>query len=173
MKNTLQFNSTISVFLTYLILRVAPLVAVVYYFFTWQWAIIVGLILLIAILIHSAYTNHNFSLDNKRLQISPSIPLGQKVHTFDYTSIKFIQIKYAKERENVQWLAVHLKNASKPIRFRCDWLHVQDPPDEDEDDHGQLEHELFELLEDEDFYDGSLQQLSDELRKRGLNIQEV
>lgn len=173
MKNTLQFNSTISVFLTYLIIRGAPLVAVIYYFFTWQWAVVTGLILLIAILIHSAYTNHNFSLSNQKLTISPSISLGQKTHTFDYTSIRFIQIKYAKERENIQWLTIHLNNAPKPIRFRCDWLHVQDPPDEDEEDHGHPEHELFELLEDEDFYEGSLQQLSNELRKKGINVQEI
>jgi len=107
------------------------------------------------------------------LSIFPSIPIGQKSHTFDYTSIQFIEIKYAKEKDSRQWLSIYLKKTKKPLHFRCDWLHMQDPPDEDEDDHGQPEHELFELLEDEDFYEGSLQQLSVELNNRGLQVQEI
>lgn len=173
MEDTLQFKSTVSVFLTYLILKAAPLVAVVYYFFNWQLALLSALILLLIILIHSAHTNHNFRINKQSLSISPSIFVGQKSHTFDYTSIQFIQIKYAKEKDQHQWLAIHLKENKELLRFRCDWLHMQDPPDEDEDDHGQPEHELFELLENEDFYEGSLQQLSNELRNRGLRVEEI
>ena len=173
MENNLQFQSTVSVFLTYLILKAAPLVAVVYYFFTWQLALLSALLLLLVILIHSACTNHDFSLSEHHLIISPSIPLGQKNQQFDYSSIQSIEIKYAKEKDSHQWLNIHLKKTKKHLQFRCDWLHLQDPPDEDEDDHGHPEHELFELLEGEDFYKGSLQQLSTELRKKGLSIQEI
>jgi hypothetical protein len=172
-ENTLQFQSTVSVFLTYLILRVTPFVAIVYYFFTWQLALLIALVLLVIIIIHSARANHNFTINHQSLNIRPSIFFGQKSHSFDYTSIKTIEIKYAREKDNHQWLAIHFKETSKILRFRCDWLHMQDPPDEDEDDHGHPEHELFELLEDEDFYAGSLQQLSQELRNRGVQIQEI
>jgi hypothetical protein len=154
-------------------LKAAPLVAVVYYFFTWQLALLCAVILVLMILIHSAFTNHNFSLDKQCLSISPSIPLGQKKHTFDYTSIQSIQIKYAQEKNQHQSLSIHLKKTKKLLHFRCDWLHTQDPPDEDEDDHGHPEHELFELLEEEDFYEGSLQHLCNELRKRGVKVQEI
>lgn len=173
MEKSLQFQSTVSVFLTYLILKTAPLVAVVYYFFTWQLALLSAVILLLIILAHSAYTNHNFSLHKDNLRISPSIPVGQQTYHFDYTSIQGIEIKYAKEKDSRQWLTVYLKKNKKLFRFRCDWLHLQDPPDEHEDDHGQLEHELFELLEDEDFYDGSLQHLSHELQNRGIPVREI
>ncbi len=173
MKNTLQFKSTVSVFLTYLIFRTAPFVAAVYYFFTWQLALLTGLILLLIILIHSARTNHNFSISNQSLTVLPSIPLVQKPQSFDFASIQGIEIKYAREKDNHQWLTIYRKEAPNTLRFRCDWLHLQDPPDEDEDDHGHPEHELFELLEDEDFYAGSLQQLRDELRNRGLRVKEV
>lgn len=173
MENTLQFQSTVSVFLTYLILKTAPLVAVVYYFFTWQLALLSAVILLLIILAHSTYTNHNFNLHKDGLSIAPSIPIGQQTHSFDYTSIQSIEIKYAKEKDSRQWLVVYLKKNKKLFRFRCDWLHLQDPPDEDEDDHGQLEHELFELLEDEDFYKGSLQHLSNELQNKGIQVREI
>ncbi|WP_052597965.1 hypothetical protein [Aureispira sp. CCB-QB1] len=172
-QHTLQFQSTVSVFLTYLILKAAPAVAVVYYFFTWQLAILSAVLLLAIILAHSAYTNHNFQISKHDIQISPSISITQQVQTFDYKSIEYIEIKYSQEKDNKQWLAIQLKNNSKIHRFRCDWLHMQDPPDEDEDDHGHPEHELFELLEDEDFYEGSLQQLSTELRNRGVEVREV
>ncbi|CAA6808637.1 MAG: Unknown protein [uncultured Aureispira sp.] len=122
---------------------------------------------------HSAYTNHNFSLNEHRLTISPSIFLGQRTQHFEYTSIQSIEIKYAQEKDQRQWLCIHLKNTKQQQLFRCDWLHMQDPPDEDEDDHGHPEHELFELLEGEDFYKGSLQQLSHELSSRGVQIQEI
>jgi hypothetical protein len=172
-ENTLQFQSTVSVFLTYLILKAAPFVAVVYYFFTWQLALLSALVLVGIILIHSAYTNHNFSLNKHSLTISPSIAFGQKMHRFDYSSIQSIEIKYAQEKDQHQWLTVHLKETQKLLRFRCDWLHIQDPPEEDEDDHEHPEHELFELLENEDFYNGSFQQLSNELRNRGVQVQEI
>jgi hypothetical protein len=172
-ENTLQFKSTVSVFLTYLILKVAPFVAVIYYFFTWQLALLTALVLLGIILIHSAYTNHNFSLNKHSLVISPSIPFGQKTYNFDYQSIQSIEIKYAQEKDDHQWLTIHLKKTKKLLCFRCDWLHMQDPPEEDEDDHEHPEHELFELLEGEDFYDGSLQHLSNELRNRGVQVQEI
>lgn len=173
MENTLHFKSTVSVFLTYLILKAAPLVAVVYYFFTWQLAVLSAFVLIIIILIHSTSTNHNFSINKHSLTISPSISWGQKSHTFEYTSIQYLEIKYAKEKDNKQWLAIQPKKNKALLHFRCDWLHTQDPPDEDEDDHGHPEHELFELLEDEDFYEGSLQQLCAELRHRGVKVQEI
>ncbi|MBL4649924.1 MAG: hypothetical protein JKY03_09340 [Aureispira sp.] len=173
MENTLQFKSTVSVFLTYLILKAAPFVAIVYYFFTWQLALLSALVLLGIILIHSAYTNHNFSLNKHSLTISPSIAFGQKTHSFDYQSIQSIEIKYAQEKDDHQWLMIRLKKTKKLLCFRCDWLHMQDPPNEEEDDHEHPEHELFELLEGEDFYNGSLQQLSNELRNRGVQVQEI
>jgi hypothetical protein len=167
----LHFQSTVSVFLTYLILKAAPLVAVVYYFSTWQWALLSAFILLLIILIHSAYNNHNFSINDDSLTISPSMPFGQKTHCFEFSSIKSIEIKYAQEKDQQQWLRIHFKKTKKLLHFPCNWLHMQDPPDED--DHEHPEHELFELLEDEDFYDGSLQQLSHELRNRGVQVQEI
>jgi len=172
-ENTLQFKSTVSVFLTYLILKAAPFVAIVYYFFTWQLALLSALIVLLLILIHSAHTNHNFSINNHHLTIYPSIPVGQKTQTFDYKSIQSIEIKYAQEKDDHQWLMIRLKKTKKLLCFRCDWLHMQDPPNEEEDDHEHPEHELFELLEGEDFYNGSLQQLSNELRNRGVQVQEI
>lgn len=173
MQKSLHFQSTVSVSLTYLILRTAPLVAVVYYFFTWQLALLTAFLLLLIILIHSTYTNHNFSINEDTLTISPSITFGQKTHSFDFSSIQFIEIKYAQEKDQRQWLKIHFNKRKTHLQFRCDWLHMQDPPDEDEDDHGHPEHELFELLEGEDFYNGSLEQLSHELRNRGLQVQEI
>ena len=68
-----------------------------------------------------------------------------------------------------QWLQIQTKDTV--ICFRCDWLHRQDPPEDEDDHHEQPEGELFELLEDEDFYKGSIEQLLDLLRNQKIDLQ--
>ena len=177
MQQPLTFQSAISVFLTYLVLKTAPLSALVYYFHSWEAALIVQLFLFIIILIYSGFNNHHFSLEEKQLIVYPALFFWQAKQAIPYTNIVAVEIKYASEKNNQQWLLVYFKKSpikGLPTKFRCNWLHMQDPPEiEDDHDHGHPEHELFELLEDEDFYDGSLEQLADELRKKGLKVKAV
>ncbi|BDS14803.1 hypothetical protein [Aureispira anguillae] len=176
MQKTLHFQSTVSVFLIYLILKAAPLVAVVYYFSDWSIATPVAIVLLLTILIYSALTNHDFSIEHQQLTIVPSIFFWKKAIYVPYATIEQIEIKYAHERDNRQWLTIFSNDKTGQLqakKYRCDWLHMQDPPDEDDDDHGHPEHELFELLENEDFYQGSLEQLAHELTIKGVTIKTV
>jgi len=171
----IAFKSTVSVYLTYLIFKAAPLVAVVYYFSDWNWAALTAVLLLIIILIYSGLTNHHFELSDRSLITHPILLFWKKRTEFPLDSIKNIQIKYAVEKDSRQWLIVTTNQASKALKFRCDWLHLPDPDEEDDHDHehGPDSHELFELLEDEDFYQGSLQHLADNLKKAGIAVQEV
>lgn len=174
MSATLKFTSTVSVFLTYLILKAAPISAVVYYFSNWQYALLSGIVLLIVILLYSGLTNNHFSLTPTHLIVHPSLFFWKKDLEIPYSEIHSIQIKYAVSKDNRQWLAIRKTAREKPQIYRCDWLHQQDPPEEDEDDHehGSASHELFQLLEDEDFYDGSLEHLANVLRSQSVLVTE-
>lgn len=171
----LTFKSAVSVYLTYLFFKAAPLVAVVYYFTNWYWAILAAIILLIVILIYSGHTNHHFEVNNHKLLVHPILSFWKKQTEFPFDSITTVQIKYAVEKDNRQWLVITTNKTTTPLKYRCDWLHLPDLEDDDEHDHehGPESHELFELLEDEDFYSGSLQHLADSLKKVGIVVQEV
>lgn len=172
MQQLQYFQSTVSVFLTYLILKAAPITAVVYYFFDWQFALASAFVLLGVILCYSGFSNHHFSLDKAQLNIHPSLFFWQKTIRIPYKTILSIEIKYSSEKDGRQWLNITTNDSTstQENKYRCDWLHMQDPPDEDEKGHGHPEHELFELLENEDFYEGSLEQLSHLLQQRGIKI---
>lgn len=176
MQKTLHFQSTISVFLLYLILKFAPITAVVYYFGNAYMALITGFILLLIILIYSGLTNHHFSLHATNLDVIPSLFFWKNKQSISYQEIQDIEIKYSTTEDNVQWVLIRSQSPTGVIRtqkYRCDWLHRQDPPELEEEAHDHPEHELFELLEDEDFYDGSLEQLCHELKAKGLPVREV
>lgn len=165
------FQSSTSVFLTYLIFKASPVVALVYYFFNWPLALLSAVLFLASILIYSGKNNHHFTVDSERLIIHQSLFFWIKDAGISYKEIKSIEIKYANEKDNRQWLLIDALGKKKYI-YRCDWIHTQDPP-EDEDDHHQLpEGELFELLENEDFYKGSLNELADVLREKKLDVKE-
>lgn len=89
-----------------------------------------------------------------------------------YSKIHSIEIKYAVEKDNRQWLHIHFHDEDgyeKFKKYRCDWLQTQDPPD-GEESQDVPDNELFEILKDEDFYDASLNQLADELEGRKVVI---
>lgn len=175
MQQTLKFQSTVSVFLVYLVLKAAPISAVVYYFYNWQASLLTAVLTLVIILIYAGRSNHDFSLSSTELIIQPSIFIWRPTQYIPYVNIQGIEVKYSAGRDNRQWLLVHYEDRQNnriSKKYRCDWLHMQDPPD-DEEHHDEPEHELFELLEDEDFYNGSLEHLSNELRDRGLRIKDM
>lgn len=177
MQKTQHFQSAVSVFLIYLVFKAAPITAVVYYFFDWQWALFSAVLLLSIIFVYSGLTNHHFSLGSEQLTIRPSLFFWKKPLSIPYQDIGSIEIKFSGEKDNRQWLKITSTNAGKTAlkmkQYRCDWLHMQDPPDDEDDDHGHPEHELFELLEEEDFYEGSLEQLSNELQTKGLSVTQL
>lgn len=166
--STKTFQSTTSVFLTYLIFKAAPIVALVYYFSCWEYAFLSAIVLFVAIITYSDRTNHNFRLEEERFVVLPSLFFWKKEFGIAYKEIKSIRIKYAQEKDSRQWLEIEALGKQN-YRYRCDWLHTQDPPDE-EDDHELPEGELFEILKDEDFYKGSLNELEDMLRTKGVLV---
>ena len=173
MHTTLKFQSITSVFLTYLILKSAPIPAVVYYFFGWQASALSAVFLLLIILLYSGSTNHHFTLARDFISIHPSLFFWKADISIAYANIQSVEIKFAAPKDNRQWLLLHYKDATGRLlsqKYRCDWLHTQEPEGE-EDDHEHPEGELFELLEDEDFYDGSLEQLMAELRNREILVE--
>ena len=176
MSTLLTFKSTVSVYLTYLIFKAAPIVAVVYYFTNWYWAIPTSIALLVIILIYSGTNNHHFDLTPNSLVVHPILSFWKKPVKFQLEEIQTLSIKYAAEKDSRQWLEVTQKTTSTTQKFRCDWLHLPDPEEDDDHhdhDHGSSSHELFELLEDEDFYNGSLQHLADSLKTAGITVQEL
>lgn len=172
-KQTLEFRSNTGIFLWYAIAKWLPLVAVVYYFSTLLVTLITAALLLAFVLLYSGLTNHWFSLEQDTLLIHPVLLFWKPIQRFPLTKIDQIQIKGFHEQDRRQWLSILTQNSQTPVKFRCDWLHLQDPPEEEEHahEHEHPEHELFELLEEEDFYEGSLQHLAQELSKQNISVQ--
>lgn len=166
---SLVFKSEIGLFLVYLLVRTAPLVALVFYFSNWLWAIIVALLLMILLVWAARYYNHCFLCHPTTLSIMPSFWQWSSPKTYTYTSIQQATLKIASRQDKRQWLALQ-DQAGNWKRFRCDWLHQQDPPSVEEHDDDRPQHELFELLDEEDFYHGSIQHLGYFLQQRGISI---
>jgi hypothetical protein len=166
----LTFQSEVGLFLVYLLVRTAPLVAVVFYFSNWLWAILAALLLIIVLIGAARYHNHRFLCQPSTLSITPSFWYWAKPATYTYTSIQQATLKIASRQDKRQWLALQDQTGTWR-RFRCDWLHQQDPPSVDEHDDDTPQHELFELLDEEDFYHGSIQHLGYFLQQQGISIQ--
>jgi len=169
---SLIFESEIGLFLVYLLVRTAPLVALVFYFSTWHWAIIAALLLMIMLVWAARYHNHRFLCHSTTLSIMPSFWYWGSPNTYVYTSIQQATLKIASRQDKRQWLALQDQTGNWK-RFRCDWLHQQDPPSVDEHDDDSPQHELFELLDEEDFYHGSIQHLGYFLQQQGISVQVI
>ena len=173
-----KFNSSSGVFLIYLILKTAPLVAVVFYFYNWEMSLLTAFVLSAAILLYSGSTNHNFVLSENNLSVKPVLFFWHRERSILYSEIENAEIKFSVGKDNRQWILIHYKDSVKvktSQKFRCDWLHRQDAEDDEDDDHDHDHsgNELFEMLEDEDFYEGSLEHLRDELKKNNLTVKEI
>lgn len=167
-----QFKSASSVFISYLLIRAAPITAFVYYFSNWQAAFIVAILLCILIICFAMRNNHNFAIHNKQLIITPILFQWKKDKLIELDKMEKVMIKLSDDKDARQWLHFYDKDQqSDSLRYRCDWLHRQDPPEAEEDNHEHPEGELFDLLEDEDFYQGSAEHLIDLLRAEGINIE--
>lgn len=165
---TQNFQSETSIFLSYLILKIAPLIALIYYIYNWNYALLALIALIIIIISHSKKNNYHFRLEEKNLVIYQSLSFRKKEISIPYEQIKSIHIKYAKEKDSRQWLKINTIKQNNHC-YRCDWLHTQDPPSEEE--HHELpEGELFDLLAEEDFYKGSLNELGDLLTTKGILV---
>jgi hypothetical protein len=171
-----KFNSSSAVFLTYLIIKTAPLVAVVFYFYNWEMSLVSALILSVIILIYSGSTNHNFTLRENNISVKPVLFFWRRELSILYTEINNAEIKFSVGKDSRQWVLIHYKDSLKikaSQKFRCDWLHRQEAEEDEEEKHDHSGNELFEMLEDEDFYEGSLEHLRDELNKNNLSVKEI
>lgn len=170
LEKPLLFKSEIGLFLAYLLVRTAPLVAVVFYFTHLFWTIIAAVLLIILLVWAARHHNYQFLCSKEQLQIEPSFWKFQAPISYPYSSIQQAQIKIASRQDKRQWLALKDTTGSWK-KFRCDWLHEQDPPSVDEHEDDTPQHELFELLEEEDFYQGSIQHLAYSLQQQGIVVQ--
>ena len=165
----IPFRSAASVFVSYLLIRAAPITALVFYFSNWQYTLIAAGLLSTIVLIYALRSNHHFTLHAEALIVTNIAKIGRKSWQFPYCQIENIRYQLSSEADPRQWLQIQTKDTV--ICFRCDWLHRQDPPEDEDDHHEQPEGELFELLEDEDFYKGSIEQLLDLLRNQKIDLQ--
>lgn len=168
-EETFLFQSEIGLFLVYLFVRTAPLVAVVFYFTSYLVAALAGLLLLVGLLWAAKRNNHRFLLTPNSLQIKSSFWSKGTIQNYPYSTIEQVTIKWANNSNKRQWLGVQDQTGNWK-RFRCDWLHQQDPPSVDEHDDDTPQHELFELLDEEDFYQGSIQQMAYILQQKGISV---
>lgn len=164
----IPFKSAAAVFVSYLLIRAAPLTAFIYYFSDGFYALLSAFLIATLILLYALKCNHHFLIHRKQLIVSRIGLLGHKKWYFDYDKITAISYKLADDKDSRQWLCV--KSSNRKVLFRCDWLHRQDPPEAEDDQHQHPEGELFELLEDEDFYKGSIEQLLDLLQEQNVEL---
>ncbi len=164
----LPFKSAAAVFVSYLFIRAAPLTALIYYFSNAYYAFFSACLLGSLILLYALKYNHHFLISQKQLVVSSIGLIGQKKWYFDYDKITAVSYKLADDKDNRQWLCIETKTNRQ--LFRCDWLHRQDPPETEDDQHQHPEGELFELLENEDFYKGSIEQLLDLLGIKNIEL---
>jgi hypothetical protein len=166
------FQSEVGLFLVYLLVRTLPLVAVVFYFTTWVEAALTALGLVLLLLWTARRHNHRFTVHATHLEIAPSFWPFSKPHTYSYKALTKVAVKIAHRGDRRQWITLHT-TTQQTQRYRCDWLHQQDPPSVDEHDDDGPQHELFDLLDEEDFYEGSIQHLVVLLQKKGVLLQPV
>jgi hypothetical protein len=164
----IPFKSAAAVFVSYLFIRAAPLTALIYYFSDAYYAFFSAFLLGSLILLYALRHNHHFLMHQKQLVVSSIGLIGQKKWYFEYDKITAVYYKLSDDNDSRQWLCIEIKKNSR--LFRCDWLHRQDPPETEDDQHQHPEGELFELLEDEDFYKGSIEQLLDLLRAKNIEL---
>lgn len=168
-KEQLVFQSEISLSLAYLFVRVAPLVAFVFYFTTPFWTLLTALGLSFLLLWAARQHNYRFVGQANNLQIAPSFWSSDPPIHYSYSNIQAAAIKISSRQDKRQWLALK-DQTGQWRRFRCDWLHEQDPPSVDEHEDTTPQHELFELLDEEDFYQGSIQHLAYFLQQKGISV---
>lgn len=167
-----HFKSASSVFISYLLIRAAPITAFVFYFSNWQDATIAALLLCITIISYAMRNNHNFAIHNNQLIITPILFQWKKDKLIELDKTKKVKVKLSDDKDARQWLEFICKDKiPESTRYRCDWLHRQDPPEAEEDHHEHPEGELFDLLEDEDFYKGSAEHLIDLLHAEGVVVE--
>ncbi len=164
------FQSEIGLFLVYLLVRTAPLVAVVFYFTTVTAAVVVAIVLLAVLLWAARRNNHQFILHSTSLAIKTGFGAFGAPISYSYHQIQQAAVKLANRHDKRQWLALQ-DQTGRWKKYRCDWLHQQDPPSVDEHDDNTPQHELFDLLDEEDFYEGSIQQMAFLLQKKGIFLQ--
>lgn len=166
----LVFKSEIGLFLSYLLVRTAPLVALAFYFTSFGGALITTVLLLLILLWAARRHNYRFTGQAEALLIEPSFWATSPPIYYSYQNIQAATIKCSNRQDRRQWLALQDQTGHWK-RFRCDWLHEQDPPSVDEHDDDTPQHELFELLDEEDFYQGSIQHLAYFLQQKGISVQ--
>ncbi len=113
--------------------------------------------------------NHCFVLDEQVLFIERPFWGQDPVYRVALDQLASVHIRLGQGLDQRQWLDLYQPDGSH-TRWRCDALHEQDPPDADDHHHAHdlPEHELFALLEEEDFYWGSLQHLAACLYQQGV-----
>lgn len=156
--NYYNFKSPVGVFIFYHSIKALTFSAFVLYFLDFYYfAVSIGFMLLV-ILINAYRNNVCFFITEKAL-IVKDVFFGRVLTKVLFKDIKKIEIKFSHEKDQRQWLALSYHKDVKIVskKFRCDWLHHMDASIADHDD--SLEHELFELLKDEDFFTGSIHQL--------------
>ena len=148
-------------------LRFLPLLAVVYVVSNLWVALALAPLLLLVWWLWTWRAHHRFILTNNTLEVHrPFGPIRHPLHNISLNELARAEIRIGQGWDQRQWLVLHFANQTQQ-QWRCDALHEQDPPDED-DHHDVPEHELFELLEEEDFYEGSLQHFAALLRQKGV-----
>ena len=156
--NNYIFKSPVGVFIFYHCIKALTFSAFVLYFLDFYYfSVSIGFMLMVILI--NAYRNNVFFIITEKELIVKDVFFGSVLNKFLFNDVEKIEIKFSFEKDQRQWLALRYHKDTKIFskKFRCDWLHHMDASIADHDD--SLEHELFELLKDEDFFDGSIQQL--------------
>lgn len=156
-------------------LRLLPLIALLHYY-VGSW-----LTLPLSTLLALAWTywlwanNHRIRLHQGQLSAFRPFLLPFRTDTTPVLQLSLAQLQRVNIRlgqglDQRQWLDFYTDEGIHH-RLRCDNLHEQDPPEiDDHEHHDQPEHELFALLNDEDFYEGSLQHLAALFHQQGVSV---
>lgn len=147
--------------------RLLPILALAYLAGGWQLLLMLAVGLPLGWLYWVWSHNHRFVLTDTHLTIYHPFGNPTPLHRVSFDQLASVSIRLGRGWDQRQWLDLYTIHKVH-TRWRCDALHEQDPPEPDDHHHDHPEHELFALLEEEDFYEGSLQHFASLLRQRGI-----
>ena len=87
-EQSIIFKSEIGLFLAYLLVRTAPLVAVVFYFTNVFWTIVAAVVLITILVWAARHHNYQFLCSAEQLQIEPSFWKFQAPTVYAYSSLQ-------------------------------------------------------------------------------------
>lgn len=167
--HTLLFAADVQVLSWYNWARVLPVLALVYVCTNIWWMLGAALLIGLVWTYWIWKNNHRFILSEYHLHIERPFWGHKSLDRIPLQQLDRVHIRLAQGWDQRQWLDLYQTDGTH-MRWRCDALHEQDPPDADDHHHAHdmPEHELFALLEEEDFYWGSLQHLAACLYQQGV-----